>query len=137
MNYDSKENMMSYTIMIVDDSSTIRDIIERILIIVGVPLRKIIKCGNGLEAKEILKNNDIDLVITDIHMPLMDGVSLIKVMKEEEKLKNIPIIVITSEESEKRKVELISMGVNDFLLKPFTPEKIRNTIKSILGVMSI
>ena len=83
-------------ILIVDDSSTSRMIIKRCFEISGIDDSEYYYAGNGLEALDVVKNQEIDLIITDINMPKMDGSNLIKKLKSEESLKDIPIVVTSS-----------------------------------------
>ena len=124
---------MQYRIMIVDDSSTIRDIIEKVFIIAKIPVREFIECNNGKEALNILNKKWIDLVITDLSMPVMDGYSLIKEIRSRREFNALPVIVVSTQGSEKQKEELKTMGVVDILQKPFFPEQIRDSITRSLG----
>mgnify|MGYP000225398462 CR=1 FL=1 len=125
---------MQYRVMIVDDSSTIRDMIEKIFRIARIPVREFIKCGNGREALDILDTAWVDLVVTDLYMPVMDGYSLIREIKSRSEFKAMPVVVVSTEGSVKRKDELKAMGVIDVLQKPFSPEQIRDTLVKSLGV---
>jgi two-component system chemotaxis response regulator CheY len=119
--------------MIVDDSSTVRNVIEKVIQITKIPVKKIIKCSNGKDALNVLNSEWVDLVITDIYMPVMDGYSFIREVKSLTAFKSLPILVISTEGSEKRKEELKAMGVTDILRKPFSPEYLRDALIKSLG----
>ncbi|MGL1935891.1 MAG: response regulator [Fibrobacterales bacterium] len=124
---------MSYTILIVDDSNTIRGALERTLSMTKLPIEEIIQAEDGVLALEKLKTNFVDIVLTDINMPNMNGVELVQYMKSHNEYKDIPIIVISTEGSKTRMEELKEMGISGYLRKPSRPEKLRDTLLEILG----
>lgn len=125
---------MSINILIVDDSTTVRAIIEKTLRLSGVEIGNILHAGNGKEALEVLRNNWVDLVLTDINMPVMNGIELINEMHQDELLNTIPIAIVSTEGSQTRVEELKSKGVKAYLRKPFTPESLKNLVIELLGV---
>jgi len=124
---------MAYTVMVVDDSETIRAILERSLRMTKLPIDAIIHAGNGMEALEKLRDQWVDIVFSDIHMPEMNGTMLVNAMREDPGLRAVPIVIVSTEGSTTRIEELKKMGVRGYLRKPFTPEDIRDTIISTLG----
>ncbi len=124
---------MAYTVMVVDDSETIRAMIERSFNMAKLPLDKVIHAVNGKDALGKLKEHWVDIVFSDIHMPEMDGVELVDAMQNNAELKNIPVVIISTEGSSTRIDELRRKGIKGFIRKPFTPEKIRDVIIEILG----
>jgi two-component system, chemotaxis family, chemotaxis protein CheY len=125
---------MAYTILIVDDSQTIRSMLERSLAMTGLPIDAVIQAENGKAALETLASMWVDIIFTDIHMPEMDGISLVTAMQESPEFKDIPVVIVSTEGSASRMAELAKKGVKGYLRKPFTPEKIRDVIVSTLGV---
>jgi two-component system, chemotaxis family, chemotaxis protein CheY len=130
----SMECRMAYTILIVDDSQTIRSMLERSLTMTGLPIDAVIQAQHGREALDILAAMWVDIVFTDIHMPELDGIGLITAMQASKEFKDIPIVVVSTEGSASRISELTRKGIKGYLRKPFTPEKIRDVIVSTLGV---
>jgi two-component system chemotaxis response regulator CheY len=124
---------MAYTIMVVDDSSIIRCAIERALGMTRLPAEMVLQAQNGKQALELLGKRWVDLVFTDINMPEMTGIELIAAMKAHPEYKDIPVIMISTEGSAQRIAELMAMGINGYLRKPFTPEKLRDVIIQTLG----
>jgi len=113
-------------VLVVDDSLSIRKYASSFL---EQRNFTVITASNGLEAFNILQDNDnIDLIMTDLEMPVMHGYELIGRVKESHKLKNIPIVVLTSRSADKHKDKAISAGASDFLVKPFD----ENTLSDIL-----
>ncbi len=125
---------MSYNILIVDDSSLTRVAIKRIIDMVDIDAKDVLEACNGVEALDVLSENDIDLVLADLNMPEMGGIELIQKMKESESLANIPVIVVSTESSTTRVKDLIEDGIKDFLHKPFTPEEFRTILAKNLAV---
>ncbi|MEW5924079.1 MAG: response regulator [Candidatus Zixiibacteriota bacterium] len=123
---------MAYNILIVDDSKTIRSMLEKVINLSGVSLGEIKTAGNGKEALDSLKDNWIDLVLTDINMPVMGGMELIRAMAGDSMLKSIPVVVISSDGSTQRIKEVEEFGVSHYLRKPFTPEEVGQVIRTIL-----
>jgi two-component system, chemotaxis family, chemotaxis protein CheY len=125
---------MAYTILIVDDSQTIRSMLERSLAMTGLPIDAVLQAENGKAALETLASMWVDIVFTDIHMPQMDGIGLVTAMQESQEYRNIPVVVVSTEGNAQRVAELKQKGIKGYLRKPFTPEKIRDVIISTLGV---
>jgi len=116
------ENIMK-SVVIVDDSTTARMCIKTCLENAGYQKTVFYEAQNGEEAITIIKNNDIvpDLVITDLNMPGMNGISLLKRLKSSPKYTNIPVVIITSAGSPNLKEELLSIGALAVLNKPISP----------------
>lgn len=124
---------MALNILVVDDSSVMRTMIIRTLNMSGLPLGELSEAPNGAEALKILKEKWVDLVIADINMPVMNGEEMINRMLEDQDLKGIPILVISTEASQARIERLMSKGAS-FIKKPFAPELIRDTVMRILRI---
>jgi two-component system chemotaxis response regulator CheY len=124
---------MAYNILIVDDSSPMRSVIKKTLEASGFNIGRFFHASNGENALEVLKKEWIDLVLTDYHMPDMNGIELIHGMKKDEILSAIPVVVITTEGSQKRVKEFFEEGAIDYIKKPFAPEDIMRKLNHILG----
>lgn len=124
---------MAYTIMVVDDSETIRAVLQRTLAMTKLPIDSVVLAKNGVDALEKLKNSWIDIVFTDINMPEMDGITLFNTMSQHPEYKDIPVVIVSTEGSATRIAELRRKGVKGYLRKPFTPENIRDIIIETLG----
>lgn len=123
---------MAYNILLVDDSKTIRAILSKTLSLTTLPINKVFEAGNGQEAMDCLHGNWIDLVLTDLNMPVMSGIELVNSMNADELLRDIPVIVISTDASETRIDQLKSKGVREYIRKPFTPENVGQVIEKIL-----
>ena len=124
---------MALNILIVDDSETVREVIAKTLNLAKVPVTELYMAANGKEALSILSEKWVDLVFSDINMPVMGGVEMIERMHQDELLKSIPVIVISTEGSATRIEQLKTKGVCAYIRKPFTPELIRKVVDDVMG----
>ncbi len=130
---------MVFDILVVDDSKVTRKMIGRTLEMAGVPIRSFVEAENGadglkkMRALLLMEKDPFSIVIADINMPEMNGVEMIEQMMQDPVLKQIPVVVISTEGSQTRIDELRSLGVKAYLRKPFTPEDVRDMLKSIVG----
>jgi len=124
---------MSLNILIVDDSQIVRRVIKKTLDIAEIPYTELHQAGNGKEALDLLDKNWIDLVFTDINMPIMGGVEMIKKLNADEILKDVPIVVVSTEGSASRIDQLKKNGVSAYLRKPVTPEQLRDIVFDLIG----
>jgi two-component system chemotaxis response regulator CheY len=122
-------------ILIVDDSSVMRKIIERSLRQAGLELGDIVEAGNGIEALAAVKDGTFDLILSDINMPAMDGLEFLRQLATVESAKGTPVVMVTTEGSESRVVEALSIGAKGYIRKPFTPDQIKERVTPILEVL--
>ena len=124
---------MAFNVLIVDDSSSMRSVIKKTLKVSGFNVGQFLMAGDGKEALMVLADEWVDLVLTDINMPNMNGMELLTEMKKDEMLKTIPVVMITTEGSEKIMQESIKLGAQGYVKKPFRPEEIKKILNSIMG----
>lgn len=117
-------------ILIVDDSSTMRKIIARSLRQAGFELTEIFEAGDGIEGLNALTANKVDLILSDINMPNMDGLEFVKHLRS--KGCKVPIVMITTEGGEDVINEALACGANGSIRKPFTPEQLAEKLGSLL-----
>ena len=123
---------MIQTIAIVDDSATARLITKRCLEIAGCLDAEFLEAKNGKEALELLrKNHNVNLVVTDITMPEMDGYSLLKHLKTSPRLTTIPVVVISSAANDAKSEELRRLGVLATLSKPISPATVAKVLEKL------
>lgn len=121
---------MKKVILIADDSSTIRKFLSFSLTMQGY---EVISASDGMEALEKLPYHRIDLIITDLNMPNMDGFELIKGIRGNSEYADTPIIILSSL-SEKSEIEMgLSLGANSYLIKPFDPKKVLYEISKYIN----
>ncbi|MGQ9670182.1 MAG: response regulator [Desulfosoma sp.] len=125
---------MAYNVMIVDDSKSMRHVIKKVLKISGLDLGEIIEARNGQEALDQLQNHWVDLILIDIHMPVMDGIEFLRHLGTRADLRDVPVVLVTTEHNEKRLKEAMALGARGYLSKPFQPEEFRSLVLRLLGV---
>lgn len=123
---------MNICTLIVDDSAVMRKIVERSLRQAGINLEKVLEAGNGSEALEILRQQRVDLVLSDINMPVMDGLEFVRQLPAVENAHGVPVVMITTEGSESHVVEAISCGARGYIRKPFTPDQVKEHVLPLL-----
>jgi two-component system chemotaxis response regulator CheY len=123
---------MAYNVLIVDDSQTMRKVIIKALHLSGFALGECLEAENGQKALELLESNWIDLILTDLNMPVMNGWEFIRQLKQNPVLAGLPVVLITTEGSETRLQELFDLGVRDYIKKPFHPETLRDALTRIM-----
>jgi two-component system chemotaxis response regulator CheY len=122
-------------ILIVDDSSVMRKIVERSLRQAGLELGDIVEAGNGIEALAAVREGAFDLILSDINMPAMDGIEFLRELSTVEGGKGTPVVMVTTEGSESRVVEALSIGARGYIRKPFTPDQIKERVSPLLEVL--
>lgn len=122
-------------ILIVDDSSVMRKIVERSLRQAGLEIGEVVEAGNGIEALAAVREGPFDLILSDINMPVMDGLEFLRQLGTIDGGKTIPVVMVTTEGSESRVVEALSIGAKGYLRKPFTADQIKERVLPLLEVL--
>jgi len=117
-------------VLIVDDSSTMRKIITRSLRQAGFVVDEIFEAGDGIEGLSVLNANKVDLILSDINMPNMDGLEFVRSVRG--KGSKVPIVMITTEGGEDVINEALAGGANGSIRKPFTPDQLQETLGGLL-----
>ncbi len=124
---------MDSDVLVVDDSAAIRKILQRVLRQTGMSIRSIHEAGDGQEALAQLRNQPgIQLVLTDINMPKMDGLQLLAAIKASSDWHHIPVVMITTEGGESKVGEAVKLGAAGYVRKPFTADQIKEKLAGIL-----
>ena len=121
---------MSKTIMTVDDSASVRQMVSFTLKGAGYD---VIEASDGKEAAARLNGTAIHMVITDLNMPNLDGIGLIRVIRGNPSYKFIPVIMLTTESQASKKDEGKAAGATGWIVKPFKPEQLLAVVKKVLG----
>jgi two-component system, chemotaxis family, chemotaxis protein CheY len=132
-NLEDECRLMAVRVLIVDDSSVMRKIVERSLRQAGIDLTQVFEAGNGTEALTVLQENQVELILCDINMPVMDGLEFIKQLPGVANAKGVPVIMITTEGSEAHVVQALSCGARGYIRKPFTPEQVKMQVIPVLA----
>ena len=123
---------MESDVLVVDDSAAIRKILQRVLRQTGMAIRTIHEAGDGEEALGALKVNRVQLVLTDINMPKMDGLQLLAALKASAEWREIPVVMITTEGGESKVAEAVKLGAAGYVRKPFTADQIKEKLTGLL-----
>ena len=125
--------MKKLRVLIVDDSSVMRKIVERSLRQAGLDLMEVLQASNGVEALVEVQKGNLDLILSDINMPAMDGIEFLRNLGTIDAAKGVPVVMITTEGSEARVVEALSVGAKGYIRKPFTTEQVKERVSALLG----
>ncbi|MEN2985948.1 MAG: chemotaxis response regulator CheY [Thermodesulfovibrionaceae bacterium] len=123
--------MFNYKIkvLVIDDFPTMRRIIKNLLKQIG--FENIDEAENGEEALRKLHSSDYGLIVSDWNMPVMDGLQLLKAVRTDPKLKEIPFLMVTAEAEKEKVIEAIKSGVDNYIVKPFTGEVLKEKLEKI------
>lgn len=127
---------MAIHLLFVDDSAAALTMYTRIVQVTGLPVERIFTAGSGRQALDILARERVDLVVTDLHMPEMDGFQFLAAVKGNPALAALPVVLITSESRPRLVQQAADLGAAAVLQKPFQPEEIRRVITGVLGVQA-
>ncbi|GGB45286.1 response regulator [Oceanisphaera marina] len=116
-------------ILIVDDFSTMRRIIKNLLRDLG--FNNTLEADDGLTALPMLKNGDFDFVVTDWNMPGMQGIDLLKAIRADDKLKHLPVLMVTAEAKREQIIAAAQAGVNGYVVKPFTAGTLKEKLEKV------
>ena len=125
---------MPFTVLIVDDSPAMRSFVKRVLHLSGLEVSACLEAGNGQEALDLLKENSVDVILTDINMPVMNGQTFVQNLAADPALRAVPVLVISTDKTDNRVQEMLSLGADGYIAKPFQPEDLREEIERILKV---
>jgi two-component system chemotaxis response regulator CheY len=114
--------------LVVDDFATMRRIVKNVLR--QIDITNVAEADNGKRALEVLrKEGDFELIVSDWIMPEMTGLEFLKACKEDESLRKIPFVMVTAEAQKESVIEAIKGGVDNYIVKPFTPDKLQEAIQ--------
>ncbi len=120
--------------LIVDDSSVMRKIVERTLRQAGLGLLTVHEAGSGIEGLEVLKTKPVDLILSDINMPAMDGLEFLRQIRAQNLAPGVPVVMITTESSEEHVKQAIQAGAQGYIRKPFTAEQVKERVLPLIHV---
>ena len=121
-------------LLVVDDSSTMRRIIKNTLARLGY--KDILEGEDGIQGWAAMDANpDIDMLITDWNMPEMNGLELVKKVRADARFKDLPIIMVTTEGGKAEVITALKAGVNNYIVKPFTPQVLKEKLGAVMGVV--
>lgn len=124
---------MAIQALIVDDSVAMRAVVKKILLLSGAHISRCLEAGDGREALDVLSREWVDVILTDIHMPVMDGMELLEQLHQDEMLRRIPVVLVTTESRKEIVDRAAALGARAHVKKPFQPETIRRVLEALLG----
>jgi two-component system chemotaxis response regulator CheY len=122
---------MGKKVLVVEDSSTMRSLI--VTTVEDLMGYETVEVKNGIEALKILPTQSFDLIITDINMPNINGLEVVKFVKENPRYKAIPMIIVSTEQGEKEIQKGLALGASEYLTKPFHPDNLKKVIQKVMG----
>lgn len=124
--------MTEVSVLIVDDSSVMRKIVERSLRQAGLEPLVVHEAGTGIEGLDILRAAQVNLILTDINMPTMDGLEFVRQIRAQHLAEGVPVVMITTESSEEHVRQAIQAGARGYIRKPFTAEQVKERVLPLL-----
>ena len=124
--------MKQLRVLVIDDSSIMRKMIVRCLKLAGIEIGELVEAADGREALEAVRKHKLDLILSDINMPEMDGLQFLQGLKLIQSAKGTPVVMITTEGTESRVVEALSAGAQAYIRKPFTSDEVKERIMPLV-----
>ncbi|MCU1322513.1 MAG: response regulator receiver protein [Acidobacteriaceae bacterium] len=124
---------MRKAVLLVDDSAMMRKVVSRTLKMAGLEFEQVLEAGDGAEALTCLRDNNVELIMCDINMPVMNGLELLQRIKEENLAVGVPIVMVTTEGSEPQVRQAILAGAKGYIRKPFSADHIKNSVTPLLA----
>lgn len=124
---------MAFNVLIVDDSASMRKVIRRVLMLSGFDVGSCLEAGDGLEALAVLEREWMDVVVTDINMPNMNGEELLEKLSADVMRCSIPVLVVSTDRSDDRLKRMMALGARGYVTKPFLPETLGAAMAQIMG----
>jgi two-component system, chemotaxis family, chemotaxis protein CheY len=121
--------------LIVDDSSVMRKIVERSLRQAGLESLVVFEAGSGIEGLEVLRSKKVDIILSDINMPSMDGLEFVRQLRLQQLAPDAPVVMITTESSEEHVKQAIRAGAKGYIRKPFTADQVKERVLSLLSAV--
>lgn len=125
---------MAFRLMIVDDSPAMRAFIARIVDLSGLDAAECLQASNGQEALDLLREKKVDIILTDVNMPTMNGEEFVRRLDQDARLRTVPVLVVSTDGSEARVQRMMSLGARGYVKKPFSPELLRERVEALVGV---
>ncbi len=125
---------MGYRVMIVDDSPAMRSVIRRVIVLSGFDLDECLEAEHGAEACRMLRDRPVDVILTDINMPVMNGEQFLGAVRADDSMGAIPVVVVSTDATEHRIRRMLELGAQGYVTKPFFPESLRGELERVLGV---
>ncbi|HZU25593.1 MAG TPA: response regulator [Bryobacteraceae bacterium] len=123
---------MAWRVLVVDDSPVMRGFIRRVIRLSGFDAAECLEAGDGEQALRVLRSQAVDVILTDINMPVMDGEELMEQLAADDRLRSIPVLVVSTDATKLRMARMTELGALGYLSKPFSPEMLRSELERVL-----
>ena len=120
---------LNMKVLVVDDFATMRRIVKNILNQIG--FKNIIEADDGSTALEVLKKDKVDLIMSDWNMPKVTGLELLKAVRSDESMQDIPFLMVTAEGQKDSVIQTVQAGVSDYIIKPFTADTVKEKLEKM------
>ena len=125
---------MPKTILIVDGSPVMRRVVERSLRLSGLESGHVLEAADGTEALNLASQNLPDLILTELNLAGLNGLELLRQLRQSDATKAVPVVIITSEAGESHVLEALSLGAHGYIRKPFTSDQVKDYIAPLFGL---
>jgi two-component system, chemotaxis family, chemotaxis protein CheY len=129
----TQNGLQGLTLLIVDDSATMRAMVKRAVSLSGVSIAAVLEAGHGREALEVLEGAAVDAVFTDINMPEMNGIDLLRRMAEQKRWDHVLRVIISTDGSEVRRQQVSGLHVCQYVQKPVRPEAVCDVLSTLVS----
>jgi two-component system, chemotaxis family, chemotaxis protein CheY len=123
---------MAFNVLLVDDSPAMRSFVRRVLALAGFEVGQCLEASNGQEALDVLRTEWVDVILTDINMPVMDGEQFAHQLAADDVLRSIPVLVVSTDCTQARIDRMLALGARGYVTKPFTPEVLGRELEQVL-----
>jgi two-component system chemotaxis response regulator CheY len=124
-------------VLIVDDSRAMRNFLRKSLAMTGLAIGQVHEAANGEEALALLEHVGVQVIFSDINMPVMDGVVFVTELARRDMMRTTPVIVVSSDSSTERSQQILALGASSYLTKPFSPEMLESEVSRLLPAETI
>ena len=126
---------MSTNLLVVDDSPAMRKMITRVIEMSGFEVASLNQASDGAQALEVLRSQPVDLVLTDINMPVMTGEDLLREMSSSGMLQKVAVVVVSTDATDARMHQMMELGARGYVVKPFQPASLRSELERVLEIV--
>jgi two-component system chemotaxis response regulator CheY len=120
-------------VLVVDDMASMRRILINLLVDIGFSKERISESDDGKTAQAFLEEHSVDFIVTDWQMPIMSGIDLLRFVRSDDRMKSIPVLMVTAEAKKAQILEAAEAGVNQYIVKPFNAKTLHVKVKKIFG----
>lgn len=125
----------AWSVLLVDDSPVMRRVVRRVLELSEFPCSGVLEAADGMEALEVLEHHAVDIMLTDINMPRLNGEELLSVVAKDNRFRSVAVVVVSTDGTAVRAKRMLALGARGYVTKPFTPEALAEELFKTVGAM--